>query len=323
MKIVYDLISKSLETTSKNVKKSPRQCLNDVETYINNFEKTYIKKNQSDNYNYSIPVVFRESLTFNTDSEFNAYVKCQLSIAFNWFHFLVAEINQDIKRLTNTRLIMFGEYIRDFLFDITPFIEHIEQKKNPCFQFLNGDKSYNQHTVFIYKDSRSAYWNSCNKYRAVSHRGNLSASCYFLRQSLEVKFRRILGLIDITDNNHNSAKIRHDFFPEFIKNNIEHFELNQIAIPNLTKIYKWTNSTIHTSAMPYIWEQWFALNYCDNFFFPEPLKPGKGWSIHSSVIITKLDELLVKLYENVSKEYGNGKIWCFDMKKPEAIIRNA
>ncbi|EKF9419387.1 hypothetical protein O1B78_003584 [Vibrio cholerae] len=325
MKIVQDLYHKCLskEIQSNSVKKTPNQCLKDVEQYLEDFQVRFLKKNKVLNYDYAIPVIFRDELVFNTKTEMNAYCKCQLSIAFKWFKNLLFELRKDQTRITTKRLNLYKEYIMDFLHDVSFFIEYYEQKNNPDFKFLNGGKSYGQETVFIYKNAINSYWGTALDQNNLDHKGNLSASSYFLRQSLELKFRRILGVNDIVDSNGNRAKIRHEYFPEFINKNISHFDLNGSKIPNLLKIYKWTNQTIHTSAVPLIWEQWFAFEYCNSFIFPSQLELGKKWSIHNSVKVSGLNSLIEKLYADFSSQYNANGYWCFYISSPQAEVVHA
>lgn len=311
-----------MESTYKSVRKTPNQCLKAVESYIFVFEKQYLN-NKELKYDHVIPMIFRDDLTFNTQTELNSYMKCQLKVAFKWFRYLINEIRKEQKRITSKRLLNYGDYIVNFLHDISVFIEYFENKSNEFFKFLNGGKSYGQHTVFIYKNAINSYWGSLSQGNKLDHKGNISASSYFLRQSLELKFRRILGVTQILDSKGNSPKIRHEYFPEFIKKNISHFDLSGSSIPNLLKIYKWTNYTIHTSASSFIWEQWYAFEYCNNFIFPKSVDDGKRWSIHNSVKITQFDELVLKFYDDFGSNHNGNGMWCYIMDKPEAEFENA
>lgn len=322
LKIINELYHKCLEGEHQfsMIKKSPSKCLKDVDEYFESFQARFLKNRKPLNFDYTISAIYREELVFQTNSEMNAYMKCQLNIALKWFRHLLFEIRKDQKKITRRRLGLYKDYIIDFLHDISFFIDFFEQKENPNFKFLNGGKSYTQETVFIYKNAINSYWGSSLNKSKLDHKGNLSASCYFLRQSLELKFRRILGVNDVTDSKGNSAKIRHEYFPEFINRNLDHFDLNGSKVPNLLKIYKWTNQTIHTSAVPMIWEQWYAFEYCNSFMFPLPFEAGKGWSIHNSVKVSGLDVLLEKLYLDFSSKYNAHGYWCFNISKAQAEI---
>lgn len=323
MDCVDHLYLKSFEQTSKSIKKSPQQCIEGLCLYLSHFENKHIKDKDIKKYDYCLPLTLKSDETFNSKSELNSYAKYQVSIGLAWFRCLIEKIKDKNKKITSKMLINYGSYIRDFLHDISPLIEHIERKKEPGFVFLNGSKDYSQQTVFVYKDALLAYWNSIDATNKISHRGGLSASCYFLRQSLELKFRRILGFIDATDKQNNSIKIRHEFFPEFIKKNLSHFEMNNVSVDNLLKIYKWTNTTIHTSTIPYIWQLWYIFEYCDKFIYPSSMTLGESWSIHNSVIINNFDLLHEKLCDSICSEYGEGKYLCFHTNTPEAVIKNA
>lgn len=327
MKIVYELYHKCLEGEHQHItiKKGPNQCLKDVEDYLENFQVRFLKRSKPLNFDYAIPVIFQDEdeLVFKTQTEMNAYIKCQLNIALKWFTNLLFEIRKDQKRITTKRLGCYKDYIIDFLHDISIFIDYFEQQEKPEFKFLSGGKNYTQQTVLIYRNAINSYWGSSLNKNNLDHKGNLSASCYFLRQSLELKFRRILGINGVTDSKGNSAKIRHEYFPEFINKNINHFDLNGSKVSNLLKIYKWTNQTIHTSAVPMIWEQWYAFEYCNSFMFPSVLKSSEKWSIHNSVKVSGLDSLIEKLYMDFSSQYNANGYWCFNISKPQAEIVHA
>jgi len=321
--IALDLYHKCLNLGhGYKVKKSPNECLSAIEKYLKEFEYKYLKNQRPFNIEHSIPVIFRENLDFKKRTEFNSYAKYQLRVAFQWFKLIVTEIRKN-KKITLKNLLKFKNYIIDFLHDVSYFIDFFEQKTDPSFHFLNGSKYYGQETVFIYHNARNSYWASLSNDNNVDHKGNQSSSCYFLRQSLELKFRRILGVNDVTDINGKSARIKHEYFPEFINRNIEHFSLSGSKITNLLKIYKWTNTTIHTSMVPFIWELWFAFEYCDNFMLPKPAVLGQNWSIYNSVTISDINSLIQKLYVDFSSLYNANGLWCFHMFQPQAELASS
>ncbi|MBW3759502.1 hypothetical protein GL264_01505 [Aeromonas jandaei] len=321
MKIAHDLYDLTLKWIPTKKKLSPSECLKNMESYLYNFRLKYLKVNKRNNDEHIISTIYRDTLTFKTETEFNSYAKCQLNIAIEWFYFLVKEIKADKKILTRHRLQEYGEYIRNFLHDISFFIDFFERKDVPSFCFLDGFKNHQQRTAFIYQDARTAYWSALSHQNRLSHNGGISASCYFLRQCLEVKFKRILGVHEIYDKNNQPLKIRHDFFPNFIKNNHQHFELFSVNITSVFKIYKWTNSTIHTSATPLIWEQWYALRYCEPFIYPTDKQHEQGYHLHGSVVIKNIETLWLKLYERVYLESQGKVYYCFSMTTPEAVLK--
>ena len=86
-----------------------------------------------------------------------------------------------------------------------------------------------------------------------------------LRQLLEAKFRRLLG-IDIIDP---MPKIPHDVVPGIVGNYEDKFRCSKnkrIAFSDVMHIYRWTDVSIHTMSVGAVWMAWKALDVCDFLF---------------------------------------------------------
>ncbi len=85
-----------------------------------------------------------------------------------------------------------------------------------------------------------------------------------LRQALEMKFRKILGVASIE----NGLKVPHDLFPYFIIKTFPAGAIENISnrdIELIMKIYKWTNYSIHSMWRVPSWMLWKALSFCKPF----------------------------------------------------------
>ena len=310
MRIAQNLFNKLGDLpkhTKKKASKSTVRCLEDLATYIDNLRNEHINKSYLDEY--LIGAVFKTEIYFKTDSEINQYCKCQLFLADLWLKSLIKKIERD-GGLSHNRILRYKDHIGDFLHDIKRFIEYLERKKNKDFVFFEGSKYYGQYAWQIFSESNVLYWLKSNEKSSLSHRSAINLSVFTLRQSLELKFRKVLGLIYIHDKNGTSAKIKHEYIPEFLEKNLTELEVNYDSINGVIKIYKWTNSTIHTGIIPYIWELDFALDYCSNLFTPDESSSNGYWSIHSSVKIKNYDRFINRFVNGFCKDYSD-KYWCF------------
>jgi hypothetical protein len=212
-------------------------------------------------------------------------------------------------------------HILDYIFDLKPYIEQIAKKSNSPCEFIQGWKSDIEDSVMMFTEARNLFWSSTiDKSNPVSHRSAVGLSVFALRQSLEIRFRRAIGIFKILDPKINDAKLRHDFILDFIDENHALIETKIGSMTNLSKIYKWTNFSVHTGRMPKIWEIQFAFNYCSKLFQPDPYNNKSGWHLHSSIKIKDYVELKKKFEDKVNTELPNNKWQFIYMEKPEAII---
>lgn len=115
-----------------------------------------------------------------------------------------------------------------------------------------------------------------------------------IRQILESKFKRILGVICILANN-RPVRIKHSLIPDFLFSEdvrplYECFDSQNYS--PLWKIYAWTNISIHNMCAPKCWEIWLALKHLRNFISPPPtnssvIMGGHSWNIHGKITIKK------------------------------------
>lgn len=319
MRLAQSLFSK-LGDSPKHIKKKNRQstalCLSNLAEYIDELCNKHVKRKYTDDY--LIGAIFKLEVSYKTDSEVNQYCKSQLFIANSWLNSLINIIKEN-GNFNHASIIKHKHHITDYLFDIKPFIEYLERKSNKDYIFFDGGKYYGQKAWQVFRESKVLYWHSSSNKNYLTHRSNISLSVFTLRQSLELKFKSILGLSDIYDKSNASAKIKHDYIPDFLDRNLSELDVNYNSLKYIIKIYKRTNVTIHTGIIPHIWEQDFALNYCAGLFKPDAAKPSGAWSLYSSVKIKNYDILIKKFMDEFCKKYSDN-YWCFEFTNPEAVI---
>jgi len=277
------------------------------------WKDSVVSKSYSDDY--LIGTVYKENVIFKTRNEYTQLCKAQVSLASITLKDLLVEIEN-----TDLTCESASKHITEYVFDLKPFVEELERRNNPNYNFFEGGKSTSDMAVMMFKEAKTLFWSSIYKdVNPVSHRSALNLSVFALRQALEIRLRRAIGIYKILDEKLNNAKLSHDFYIDFFKNNTDIFTLKIPSITNLSKIYKWTNYSIHTGFMARVWEIQYAFDYCSNLFNPDSYEHGKGWSIHSAIKISDYAELKKRFENKVKIMYPNSS-WDFTyMESPEAV----
>lgn len=317
--VARNLLRKTADSEYREVSKTARHCVLEMKDYLVGVRQRHLKKDYLQNPGHLIGNVYREDAIADKHSEINAYCLCQICLAVHWYEKLVEELVQEKKPLHRKQFLRVADQIHNFLHDVRPYIEYLERKTDSEFEFFRGGKSYAQESWQVYRECFALLWASAHRPPRLSHRTGISYSIFALRQSLEVKFRRILGVHGIHDRNYDSLRIRHEFFPAFIDQNLSHFRIRYDSLTNLTKIYRWTNHFIHTGDIPLVWEAWYAIRYSRDLFRPTEPDENSSWSTYDGVRVVNYEELKEKLVDAVASEYGEGP-WCFVFGRPEAVI---
>jgi len=266
MEIVRNIFIKLLNPRVKksfNLRKSTIVCLEDLSKYLDEICAREIKKNYSENIPYVAGVIFRDNKIFKTKNEFEQYCRCNLFLANEWLKFLIHENIKVNGKASHKRVVKFKDHIHDFLHDVKPFVEYFERKRDSEFVFFTGSKYYGQLAWQIYRESCGLYWQSTQNSGTCSHTMTINLSIFSLRQALEIKFQRIVGIYRIHNKKYEEPKVKHDFYVRFVEKHLSKIKTNYSTLNNLIKVYQWTNNTIHTGFMPFIWVQWYALELCD------------------------------------------------------------
>lgn len=304
----------------KKIKVSTIKALENFAEYLNNLTSTHLRKDKSSDLEYTIGAIFKDARNIKSGSDWNNFAKNNLGFANKCFQELVEFIKNKEPKHTAKAIRKYSEIIRDYIFDLKYFVEYFERKSDPNYVMFTGGKSYNNHSYELNLISNNLYWNACYSQNIFDQKMALNVSNFTLRQSLEIKFKRILGIYDVYNKAFNGPKIKHEFFADFISDNSASFELPYTNLTFLLKVYKWTNITIHNAENPLIWQLKLALEYVNPFFsWGEGLnKDGKKVSsIFGAVKITGYATLKDKLAEQLGNNAN--EMICIEFIKPEVI----
>ena len=263
--------------------------------------------------------VFGAKRSFAKKSEADGYCRANLVVAKQCFDRLVGEIRGSNARVRFADLMRYEKILRDYVFDLKPVAEYLERQKNADYVFFRGAKSYHVHTWEVFLLSRQLAIQSVFKNSGVSmdHKTAQIASVFVLRQALEAKFLRLIG-VEIFDRNGDTPKLRHLFHYEFIVKHLPYFNFKAVAFADLKKIYGWCNDVVHRVYQPLAWEIEYGQAICGGLFNSQRTQPAVGWSINNAVEIVNRDQMQGEFMEHFSKSYDHG-MWGLAVFDPEAV----
>jgi hypothetical protein len=291
-------------------------CLNQLE----HLKSKHCKKKYGENPEYLINWIFKPIWGIKNELEAKAYCRANLYVATDEFDKLIKKIEKTSGKLNYYSIKKYGEQIREFISDLQAIIVILENK-NSLFDFILFKINYH-HSFEIFQVSHALFWHPNFEDNLLDKKATLNLTVFTIRQSLEIRFRKISGVYRVFNKNNFDVKLRHDFYVEFYKKNRNLIELDSlgIKIANLFKIYKWTNATIHNGFIPKVWQVSYALSLMDNFFLPKKFttKTKKGTSIYGAVKIKNYQRLLDLLTVDIFSKAN--EIFCIELDEPEAVI---
>ncbi|MBZ0244457.1 MAG: hypothetical protein K8H85_00775 [Cyclobacteriaceae bacterium] len=309
--------------SNRKVKVNAKVALYDFRDYLHDLKKRTIKKDYSVNNSYLVGNIFRELRSLKDGPELKQYLKTNLCVAVDSFDQLVSQIELKEKVINQRVLTKYADLLREFVFDLKPFVELLERETDKKFIFFRGGKDFSNSAFELFKTCEALYWYPTISNQIIDKKATTNLNLFSLRQSLEIKFRRIFGVFELYNKDLNDIKLRHDFFPNFISDNLSYIDIKlpSINMTELLRIYNWTNYTIHNAVNPRIWQINYAIKICGSIFAPGQYKRNDDknvLSIYASIKIKNNDILTNNLIESIY-EFNDKKIFCFDNVRQEAI----
>lgn len=290
------------------------EMLNEFVLELKRWKEAHITNEYSSDH--LIGQIYKENIFFKKKEEYRQLCKCHVSLALKCLEKLIAYIQAN-----NIEPVQYGKHVFEYLFDLKEYIEEIDPKSDPNYSFVDGWKSYSDMSVIMFREARNLFWAGCLEVKEpIPYRTAMPLAVFGLRQAIEVRLRRAIGIFKIVDEKMNDAKLRHDFIFDFFNANLDLVEMKVASIQNLAKIYKWTNYNIHNGGIPRIWEVEYAFEYASKLFESDKMEHGKTWSIHSSIKINDYAELKCRFEALVNKTLPNSKWDYIYLDSPEAVI---
>ena len=148
------------------------------------------------------------------------------------------------------------------------------------------------------------------------HKESQVAAVFVLRQALELKFERILGVV-LFDKNGATPKLRHGVHLDFIIKNIDIFDFPEFDFTLLSDVYNWCSGVVHKGFQPLIWQVPYAHELCNGLFDWGDLNRNGGMSCDGGVRILDVDEMRQKYLSHFFSIQEKG-YWGIYFDKPEA-----
>lgn len=308
---------------------------NDVqpERLIQELEKTlkyvkfilgiHVRKKYADSH--MAPVCFDKNEFFSSD-EFTRYCKVQLSLGVRFFELTVLALREDLSSSTDEQKLnvvkCYSDCLMDYLFDFKRPIEFLQNKKDGTYIFFDGSKSYGSFSTHLYRFSKALSYVGKDQAEVVSsyHKEKQIAAAFVLRQSLEVKFERMVG-VAFYDKYLKSPRLRHGFHYSFALANPELFSFPKFDFSLLNNIYDWCSTVVHRAYQPFMWQLNYAHELCDGFFDWGEMANGAGHTWVGGVRVLDVDAMRQEFIKFFYKEEENKKsksMWLVKFQDPEA-----
>ena len=265
--------------------------------------------------------IFRSRPVFKDYRSMIPYLRYQLRVAVEELSALDKTMrNKNGGALTFATLSEYGDFIRDYLFDLREILTVLQQKVSG-WTFFSGIKNpgVDSWEMFILANNL-AYQSTVKSGVTLSHKPAQIASIFVLRQAMELRFERLVSVYP-TDRKGKPPKLRHGFHQEFIAANPQLFLASGFEVKKLRHLYDWCSEIVHQAYQPYIWQTTMALRRAGNLLRARPLVTGQPWSIHNAVEIKDTEAMQTAYEEHFLASYGHG-VWKMTREKPEALTPN-
>lgn len=243
--------------------------------------------------------------------DFESYYKANLLAANKSLDRMIFKIRQDgINAVTNRMFI-------DFVCDLKPFIAYFDKNQN--YSWLLGNT--NGHISNFYSDlSITIFWNGMPSNNSEERLALASSTPFVIRQSIEYKIKRILGIDYILINGKLDIRTMERCF-KAIEKNKTFYRTKDFDINTIKQIYSWTNYYVHGGYRPEPWRTETAINYLNNLFYAGQSSNKKYLSLYAGVEI--LEDDLTNVLKNTERSIKSGENRPVEIRwlnKPEVLI---
>ena len=293
--------------------------LRDLLYYLKKIKHRHVKKAYSEKH--LSRACFDKKFYFNPRPLLD-YCKAQLVIGIRYFESLIVDIEGKIKGKDNDfALVVIRLYqgqINDFIFDFKITVEPLEKDLDSNYVFFRGGKSSATRSADLYRFSKALAYGGTYDDNLLHgyHKESQVAAVFVLRQALELKFERILGVF-LFDKNGATPKLRHGVQLDFIIRNIELFDFPEFDFTLMSDVYNWCSGVVHKGFQPLIWQVPYAHELCNGLFDWGDLNRNGGISCNGGVRILDIHQMRQKYLSHFFSIQEKG-FWGIYFDKPEA-----
>jgi hypothetical protein len=296
----------------------PEEFLEDLEktaSHINWLVSMNAPKKYSDEYISSN--CFSKASWFD-NSAYKAFCRVHLQLGADHFTKLVKEIKKEHLKNPDDAISRLWPFLHDTIHDLRPFANFLEGARNKDYFFFEGGKSARAESWALYNFSKALHYSTRDVENPLKHHHKEShaASAFVLRQALELKFERIVG-VSAYDKGGGEPKLKHGFHYEFAKKHPGLLDFQGLKFELVKRVYDWCSHIVHNALQPLAWQMPYAFEICKGLFASGDFGPNGGWSIHGGVRVMDVSEMQSMFSQYLLNNYDHG-IWCFYFRKPEA-----
>jgi hypothetical protein len=276
-------------------------------------------KNKKYSDEYLVSVCFKKN-EYMTPEEASAYCKVSLVVGVKYLRKQLELIEKSFEVVGDRALIEVSDLLYNYLHDFRPLIEYVVQSKDASYVFFRGSKYSGSRTQDLFRLSRVLSYTasiSTNNPLQDSHRACCVASAFVLRQAMEVKFVRIVG-VELIDKKYNAPKLWHGFHYDFVKENPHHFDFEAFDFFLLRHIYDWCSMMVHSAHLPLAWLLPMAHDFCEGLFNSGVCSESGYWHVHGAVRVKDIQEMQHAYAAFFSKNYEHG-IFCVGFGATESV----
>lgn len=317
-KPVYTFLRKIAEKEWKKdnptVTAPAKQCLLELQAYIREIVRDNVGIKFYDDLT-TAKWIYKTALK---PAEERRFSEVNLWYAAKALDDLINTISGETGGLNYKNIYVFRRMLRDILFDLRPFVEYFMQQKDPGYVFLRGGKNYTISTAETFHVARGLYYWTAAKDYDIPHKESQGMVSMVVRQSIEMKTKRVLAVNKITKIQNGWDYPFKDLF-RFIQQNKALLEYDPVNFEIVKLIYKWACAYIHNGEIPRQWQNHFALLYMEKWFKAGTYRGRKMTvrSVFAAFKIKNLSKLKEALVNFVGKDY---KIEFVSDHKIEAIL---
>jgi len=259
--------------------------------------------------NFILQWLFKNELKHENDIK--SFYKANLFSAKNSLQRIISKLETEEINEVNKRMLT------DFICDLKPFIIYFDKKQDYNWLLLNT----NTHISNFYSSlSMNVFWSGKPGEHLEESLVLASSTPFIIRQSIEYKIKRILGIENLLINEKPDIRTIEKCF-KAIENNQIYYRTNGIDFKVIKLIYSWTNNYIHGGYRPRPWQTETALNYLKKLFYAGKTSKENSFSIYASIEVLKDDLPKIKeLTETSLKSETQGDLKIKWLLKPELAI---
>lgn len=259
--------------------------------------------------NFIFQWIFNSQIKHEKDIE--SYCKANIFSAKNSLERIILKLETEKSNEVNKRMLT------DFVCDLKPFITFFDKNQDYSWLIQNT----NTHISNFYNTlSFNVFWSGKPGKHLEENLALASSTPFIIRQSIEYKIKRILGIDYILINDKPDIRTTERCF-KAIENNEIYYKTKGIDFKILKLIYSWSNTYIHGGYRPNPWQTETAINYINKLFYVGETSKKNSFSIYASIEVSKEDLTAIKkLTEKSIKKDINGKLKIKWLNKPELAI---